>query len=202
MIIRNSQVDSLTAGAMDNARRQRLLALRERGFDVNEVGGAILIRDRAGGLARVESRGLIARVSSAEGRTLETEQYANGRIRRIVDASGREVQFVRDAQGFLQAIDRGPSGGTYRFQLSREWQPLRIEYPDGTASLAQYSPDGQPTRIVQRDGTEIRYEYAPDGRLALLIDPQGRHIRLADLGPGVSRRIDYPNGCRSPSNAL
>src|SRR5512140_3092948 len=140
MRLRGSQRDALSAGAMDNARRKRLLELRRRGFDVKEdqADGAFLVRDAAGGSARVESLGLRARVTSPEGRTTEIEQYPGGRIRRIVDPSGREVRFDRDAKGFLKSIDRGPGGGTYGFKLSRDWQPIRIDYPDGTSSQAQY----------------------------------------------------------------
>ena len=112
MKLRDSQRDALAAGTMDNMRRQRLLELQQRGFDVEQdpADGAFVVRDAAGGFARVESLGLRARVTSAEGRVTETEQYPGGRIRRIVDPSGREVRFERDAEGFLQSIDRGPEG--------------------------------------------------------------------------------------------
>lgn len=198
MRLRDSQRQALAAGAMDHMRRRRLLELRERGFEVRQepADGAVVVCDAAGGWARIESLGLRARVESAEGRVTEIEQYPGGRIRRIRDPSGREVRFERDPEGFLQAIDRGPGGGIHRFQLSGDWRPLRIYYPDGTCAQTQYAPSGQPTQIINRDGTEIRYEYAPDGRLAALIDPQGRRIKLSDQGPGVSRRIEYPNGDR------
>jgi RHS repeat-associated protein len=181
---------------MDVARREGVLDLRARGFDVSEDGVALVVSDAAGGAARVDSNGPRARVTTAEGRTVELEQFVNGRIRRLVDPSGREVRFDRDADGFLQSIDRGPQGGVFRFALSRQWQPLQIDYPDGTRALAEYSPAGQPVRIVNRDGTELRYEYASDGSLASLTDPRGRSTRLSDHGPGASRTIEYPNGDR------
>jgi len=198
MRVRNSQIDALAASVMDRVRRERLLELRHQGFDVSDdpAGGALLVRDAAGGSARVESRGLRVRVISAEGRATEIEQYASGRVRKIADASGREVRFERDSAGFLQSIDRGPGGGIYGFKLSQDWKPLRIDYPDGTASLAEYSPSGQPARVVHRDGSEIRYEYGPDGRLTSLLDPQGHSTRLSYPGPGASRAIEYPNGDR------
>jgi RHS repeat-associated protein len=196
MKVRDSQRDALAAATMDRVRRERILELRQQGFGVTEdpTDKALVVRDAAGCSARVESLGLRARVVSAEGRVTETEQHHSGRIRRIVDPSGREVHFERDSDGFLQSINRGSDGGTYHFQLSPEWQPLRIEYPDGTTSLGEYSPTGQPTRVVQRDGTELRYEYGATGELASLIDPKGRRTRLIDAAPGTSRRIEYPNG--------
>lgn len=199
MRISNSQLNLLAAAAMDRVRRERILALRDQGFNVTENASerSLLVRDAAGGTARVESRGLRCRVTSAEGRQIETEQYPGGRVRSISDPSGREVHFERDSDGFLRSIDRGPGGGTYHFKLSQQWQPLRIEYPDGTSSVAEYSPIGQPTRIIQRDRTFIRYEYAAgNGKLASLIDPQGHRTRLLDQGAGTSRVIEYPNGDR------
>ena len=198
MKISDSQLNVLAAATMDRARRERLLELRQQGFDVSEesAGKVLVVRDAAGCSARVESSGLSCRVISPEGRVTETEQYPGGRIRRIVDPSGREVRFERDSDGFLHSIDRGPGGGTFGFKLSPEWQPLRIDYPDGTTSLAEYSPTRRPTQIVNRDGTEIRYEYAPDGRLTSLVDPQGHRTRLSHQSPGASRVIEYPNGDR------
>jgi RHS repeat-associated protein len=198
MKLDNSQIEALAAGAMDSARRQRLLELGKRGFTVSEdsTGKVILVRDAAGGFARVESLGLRTRVTSAENRTIETEQYPNGRIRRIVDPLGNEAIFNRDAEGFLRSIDRGAGGGTYPFKLSRDWQPLEIGYPDGTIVQAQYSQEGLLTQLVNRDGTQIRYEYSPDGRLTSLVDPRGHQIRVSHTGPGVSRTITYPTGDR------
>jgi RHS repeat-associated protein len=199
MRVRDSQLDALAASTMDRARRERLLELRQQGFDVSEdsANGAFVIRDAAGCSAQVVSRGLRSRIISAEGRTVELEQHASsGRISRIVDPSGREVRFERDADGFLESIDRGPGGGKLGCKLSESWQPLRTDYPDGTTSLAEYSPAGQPTRLVQRDGSEIHYEYDADGRLAALVDPQGHRTKLSNPGPGVSRTIEYPNGDR------
>ena len=80
--------------------------------------------------------------------------------------------------------------------MSENWQPLRVDYPDGTTALAEYSQTCQPTRVVQRDGTELRYEYSASGQLASLIDPKGRRTQLFDAAPGASRRIEYPNGDR------
>jgi RHS repeat-associated protein len=198
MQISDSQLNILAAAVMDRVRREHILELSQRGFDVSEdsAGKALVVRDAAGCSARVESRGLNCRVISPEGRVTETEQYPSGRIRKIVDPSGRAVHFERDADGFLQSIDRGPGGGTYGFKLSPEWRPLRIDYPDGTSTQAQYSPTGKPTQIVNRDGTEIRYEYAPDDRLTSLVDPQGHRTSLSYEGPGASRVIEYPNGDR------
>src|SRR6516162_1292246 len=124
MRLRDSQREALAAATMDNVRRQRVLELRQRGFDVevDPAGKTLVVRDAAGNSARVESFGLRARVTSAEGRTVETEQYPSGRIRRIVDPSGREVRFERDAEGYLKSIDRGSDGGRYGFKLSRDWQ--------------------------------------------------------------------------------
>ncbi|MCK7502560.1 MAG: hypothetical protein MZW92_81620 [Comamonadaceae bacterium] len=125
----------------------------------------------------------------------ETEQYPGGRIRRIVDPSGRE--FASNATRRDFTVHRSwTRGGIYRFELSRDWQPLSIDYPDGTSVRAQYSPDGQPSQVIHRDGTEIRYEYGPDGRLTSLIDPKGHCTKLSDPGPGSSRVIDYANGDR------
>jgi RHS repeat-associated protein len=196
MKLDNSQIEALAAGAMDSARRHCLLDLSQRGFNVSEdpTGKVILVRDAAGGSARVESLGLRTRVTSAENRTIETEQYSNGRIRRIVDALGNEAVFNRDAEGFLESIDRGAGGGTYRFKLSRDWQPLEIGYPDGSVAQAQYSSNGLPTRLINRDGTEIRYEYATDGSLTSLVDPQGHQIRISRQGPGKSCSVTYPTG--------
>lgn len=198
MKIRASQMDALAAAVMDRARAERILALSQGGFEVREdsKSSVFTVHDAAGCSARIESRGLRARVISPEGRATEIEQYANGRIRRIIDPSGRKVSFERDPDGFLKSIDRGSEGGVYRFSLSPDWKPLRIEYPDETTSLTQYSPAGQPLQIVQRDGSEIHYEYGPDGRLTSLVDPQGNRTRLTDTGPGVSRLIEYPNGDR------
>jgi RHS repeat-associated protein len=198
MRLTNAQRDALAASTMDNVRRQRFLELSQRGFDVKKdpANDDLIIQDAAGGFARVESLGLRTRVTSAEGRTTETEQYPNGRIRRIVDASGREVSFERDAGGFLKSIDRGPGGGIYRFELSPEWYPLLIEYPDGTSVRTKYSAPGVPIEVTQRDGTKIAYEYSPEGRLTSLTDPQGHRTRLSDPGPGASRVIKYPNGDR------
>ena len=198
MKISDAQLNALAAATMDRVRRDRILELRQQGFHVSEDsdGKTLVVRDAAGCFAQVESRGLNCRVTSPEGRATETEQYPNGRIRRIADASGREVRFQRDSDGFLQSIDRGPGGGVYGFKLSKDWKPLRIDYPDGTTSLTEYSSTGQPTRVGSRDGTEIRYEYAPDDSLTSLIDPQGHRTRLSDPGPGASRVIEYPNGDR------
>jgi RHS repeat-associated protein len=188
----------LAARTMDDVRQRRLLELRARKFVVepDADGRASVVRDAAGGHARVESRGLRARITSAEGRVLETEQYANGRMREITDASGRRVRFGRDRSGLLQSIDRGPEGGIFKFELSQDWQPLRVEYPDGAVARAEYSPSGEPTSITNRDGTEIRYGYSPDGKLASITDPKNQRTQISYEGPGDSRVIEYPNGDR------
>jgi RHS repeat-associated protein len=196
MRLRAAQRAALAAAAIDDARRERVLGLRASGFTVSEDGPALAVQDAAGGSARVDSNGLRARVTTAEGRIIGVEQFANGRIRRIVDAAGREATFDRDEAGSLRSIDRGPGGGVFRFALSRDWQPLSIEYPDGARASAEYSPAGQPLRVVNRDGTELRYAYAPDGRLTALTDPLGRTTRLSDAGSPGSRTIHYPNGDR------
>ncbi len=195
MNFRPEQFNAFAAASMDRTRREGLLSLNQQGFEVTDgPGGTILVRDAAGHTAKVESLGLRVRIISPEGRATEIEQYASGRIERIVDPSGREVRFERDPDGFLQSIDRGAEGGTYRFQLSPDWKPLRVEYPDGTATLADYTSAGQPSRIVHRDGSEIRYEYMPDGRLTALTDPHGSRTQVSY--EGRSRVIDYPNGAR------
>ena len=199
MKIRDPQRDVLAAAAMDTARRDGVLALRDRGFDVepDSSGRVFTVRDRAEGWARLESRGFVTRVTTAEGRITETEQYWNGRIRRIVDAAGGEVRFDRDDAGFLTAIDRGRDGGIYRFVLSPDWQPLRIDYPDGTTCLAEYSESGHPTRIVNRGGSEVRYEYRADGRVGALIDPKGYRTEVSYVDAvRDSRTITYPDGHR------
>ena len=195
MKIRDSQFELLAAANMDRARRDSILNLRSRGFAIteNSANKTYTVLDAEGCSTRVESRGLRCRIISPEGRVTEMEQHPSGRIRRIMDPSNREVVFNRDADGYLQSIDRGPSGGTYRFELSRDWKPLRIDYPDGTSSLAEYSPDGQPIRIVNRNGTEISYEYAQDGRLTALVDPQGNRTQLLHKNDS-SLQIEYPNG--------
>src|SRR5207249_2285448 len=106
MRLRQSQLDALAAAAIDATRKERIFTLRNRGFDVEEdrEHAAFNVRDRSGGSVRVESLGLILRVTTAEGRTTETEQYSNGRIRRIVDAAGTSILFERDKDGFLQSI--------------------------------------------------------------------------------------------------
>src|SRR5215467_2789523 len=108
MIIRDSQLDALASATMTSVRKKRLFELRDKGFDVQEDArtGEILVRDKAGGVTRVESLGLRTRVTSAEGVATEFEQYPYGRVRRIVDSAGREVRFERDTAGLLQAIDR------------------------------------------------------------------------------------------------
>lgn len=198
MRIRDSQLGALAATTLDRTRKESLLRLKDNGYEVSEdpSTSSFLVRDAGSNTARVESLGLRCRVTSPEGRVTETEQYASGRIRRIVDPSGRSVLFERDADGFLQSIDRGTGGGIYRFKLSEDWKPLRIEYPDGTTSVTEYSAAGGPTRVVQRDGTELRYEYTSDDRLTALVDPKGQRTRLLDRGPGASRLIEYPNGDR------
>src|SRR5262245_23229629 len=148
MRLRQSQFDALAAATLDAGRRDRLLSLRDRGYDVEEDRDRAVfnVRDRSGGSIRVESRGLIVRSTTAEGRTTETEQYPNGRIRRIVDAAGTSIRFERDKEGFLKSIDRGRDGGVFRFVLNADWQPLRVDYPDGTSSTTEYAPNGAPTR--------------------------------------------------------
>lgn len=198
MKLRGSQVDALAGATMNGVRKQRLFELRDKGFDVQEDAntGEILVRDKAGGVTRVESLGLRTRVTSAEGATTEFEQYDHGRIKRIVDPAGRGVLFERDRAGLLKAIERGPGGGRFGFELSKDWQPLRIEYPDGTISHAEYTDEGSPSRVTNRDGTEIRYEYTATGRLAAIVDPQGRRTQISYPGPGESRLIEYPDGSR------
>jgi RHS repeat-associated protein len=198
MKLSSSQVDALAAATMDRVRTERLFELREQGFEVQEGAktGEILVRDKAGGVARVESLGLRTRVTSTEGATTEFEQHHSGRVSRIVDPAGREVRFERDSAGYLQAIDRGPGGGRFGFELSKDWKPLRIEYPDGTISRAEYTSEGSPARITNRDGTEIRYEYTPAGSLAAIVDPRGGRTQFSYPGPGVSRSVEYPDGNR------
>lgn len=196
MKVHPSQFEALAAATMDRVRRERLLELRQRGFEVTEdrAANALLIRDAAGCEARVESRGLRTRIVSPEGRVIETEQYPGGRIRRIVDATGREVRFERDADGFLLAIDRGAQGGRYLFKLSPDWKPLSIEYPDGTTWSAEYSPARQPERLVQRDGSEIRYSYGPGGALTSLTDSRGNTTRISADRPGSPSHVEFPTG--------
>ena len=78
--------------------------------------------------------------------------------------------------------------------MSPDWKPLRVEYPDGTATLAECTPTGRPSRVVHRDGSEIRYEYTPDDRTAAVTDPQGYRTQVSHMGE--SRVVDYPNGTR------
>jgi RHS repeat-associated protein len=198
MKLRMTQVEAMACGPADAARKRRLLGLRDRGYEVREEPGAgqFVVTDKAGGSCRVELLGLRTRVTGAEGATTELEQYPFGRVRRIVDPARREVNFERDADGRLLAIDRGPQGGRYGFELSKDWRPLHISYPDGTSSRAEYTPQGRPAQISNRDGTEIRYEYAPSGELAAVIDPGGRRTQITSPGPGNSLRIEYPDGSR------
>jgi len=76
MKIRDSQINALAAASMDKARRENLLGLREHGFDVREVDGAIIVRDAADGVCRVESRGLHTRITTAEARPSPTGEVA------------------------------------------------------------------------------------------------------------------------------
>jgi RHS repeat-associated protein len=198
MKLRGSQIDDLAAATMNRGRKDSLFELRGKGFEVQEDAktGEILVRDKAGGIARVESLGLRTKVTGAEGATTEFEQYAYGRIKRIVDPAGREVRFERENEGFLRAIDRGPAGGRFGFELSRDWKPLRIEYPDRTVSSAEYTAGGNPALVTNRDGTSIGYEYTVEGRLAAIVDPQGRRTQITYPAPAGSRVIAYPNGDR------
>ena len=198
MKLRGSQIDDLAAATMNRGRKDCLFELRGKGFEVQQDAktGEIFVRDEAGGIARIESLGLRTKVTGAEGATTEIEQYAYGRIKRIVDPAGREVRFERENEGFLNAIDRGPGGGRFGFELSRDWKPLRIEYPDRTVSSAEYTAGGNPALVTNRDGTSIGYEYTVEGRLAAIVDPQGRRTQITYPAPAGSRVIAYPNGDR------
>jgi RHS repeat-associated protein len=197
MRIRPEQANALRAAALERFRRERLLALRDKGVSVEEIGsgGDLLVRDAAGGSARVVSRGTRASVTSAEGRTLVTDQYERGRIRSITDPAGQEVRFERDEQGLLTAIDRG-EGGRYRFSHRADGKLLSIEYPDGTATQTEYSPEGRPAVVTRRDGTRVRYEYSPDGLVTGVADPLGHRTAFVYDEWDTPRAIEYPNGLR------
>ena len=90
MKIRRKQTDALREAGLDRFRRERLFALRDQGYEVDEDKGAgeIVVRDACGGEARVKSRGANASVTSAEGCTVITEQHETGRISHISNGRG------------------------------------------------------------------------------------------------------------------
>src|SRR5262245_31996016 len=138
MRISNTQLGGLRDEARARRRREDLLGLRSLGLQVEEdtSDGSFLVRDAAGGTARVEARGPLTRVTTAEGRVLELEQHASGRARRLRDPAGHEVLFERDDHGYLTAIDRG-NGSRFGFALTKDWKPARVTYPDGTTAATE-----------------------------------------------------------------
>jgi RHS repeat-associated protein len=198
MRIRPQQLAALREQGIESAHRSRLERLRAEGYGV-EAGaraGELVVRDAAGGAARVELRGRFTRTTTAEGRVIETEQYLNGRIRSLRDPLGREIVFDRDAEGFLTGIDRGPSGGRFGFDLTRDWKPRRVDYPDGTSALAEYDDAGRPVRLIDRAGHAVRYERTAAGELAGIVDARGARTAIEYRGWSRPSAVVHADGTR------
>jgi RHS repeat-associated protein len=198
MRIRPQQLAALREQGIEGAHRTRLERLRTEGYEVE--GGArpgeLVVHDAAGGAARVELRGRFTRTTTAEGRVIETEQYLNGRIRSLRDPLGREIVFDRDADGFLTAIDRGPSGGRFGFDLTPDWKPRRVDYPDGTSARAEYDDAGRPVRLTDRAGHAVRYERTAAGELTGIVDPRGARTAIEYRGWSWPSAVVHADGTR------
>lgn len=198
MRIRPEQLAALREQGIESAHRSRLERLRGAGYAI-EPGPRpreLVVRDAAGGSARVELRGAFTRTTTAEGRVIETEQYLNGRIRSLRDPLGRRVVFERDAQGFLTAIDRGPDGGRFGFALTPDWKPRRVDYPDGTSALAEYDEAGRPLRLTDRAGHTVRYERSVAGELAAIVDARGQRTAIEYRGWSRPTAVVQADGTR------
>jgi RHS repeat-associated protein len=180
MKLRSGQIAAFREQGIESAHRSRIAALREQGFKVETAAqtGELVIHDAAGGAAKLELRGRFTRTTTGEGRVIETEQYPDGRIRTLRDPLGHRVVFERDAQGLLTAIDRGPAGGRFGFELSDDWKPKRIDYPDGTSATTAYDESGRPVRVRDRAGHAVTYERNAEGELIGIVDARGRRTAI------------------------
>lgn len=120
-----------------------------------------------------------------------TKNGANGRLTAIIDAKGNKVDFVRDTQQRVSAIETS-AGVKSHLTLSRSSGALtHINSTGGAFIIFDYDPL---SRLLvgrtQSDGVTSVYGYDANGRLAQAILPDGeRFVLQAD----VQRRFIHAN---------
>ncbi len=150
------------------------------------------VEDRNGNAVRLIYReGLLARMEGGNGRFIELERDAGGRVIRAGDDQGRSVSYGYDGLGRLEkAHDLAGNAWSYvyddRSRLSRALDPQRNE-----SLSASFNSAGRATD-VRTSASSYSFEYR--GAETWVIDMSGRRSLFRHSGPGVTVAVENALG--------
>lgn len=142
-----------------------------------------------------DSDGRVARGEGAGGYLDATFDYdLTNRVTTVTDSLGHSTEYHYDEHNHLSAVvdqngnterlefDRyhrltaytDKNGNSTRYELDDNGDPVRIEYPDGTAVTIAYDPRWRlPVTVTRPNGAVWRHTYDDAGRLLSTVDPMG-----------------------------
>jgi len=193
--LRTEQIEQMRDARLDGFRRERLLDLRDRGYQVSSTSSSqeTVVRDALGHESLVRSQGLRVEVQTPLGRRFVTVQHPSGRMACITDPAGNQVRFERTSEGRLTLIDRG-EGSIYRFDIEANDRLRKLSYPDGTFTSIEHDLRGRPKRVTDRGGASILMRYTADGLPESIVDARGSCTSLEYGAWSLPREIAYPDG--------
>ena len=129
----------------------------------------------------------------SDGLGLTFTRDGQGRITRMTDPNGNNVDYTYDAAGDLVAVTNG-AGATTTFLYDNDHFLLEIRDPSGIPLQKQeYDDDGRLIAMTDGDGNRIEMEYDVDENTQILRDRRGNPTiyEYDDMG-NVTKEISFP----------
>ncbi|MDA2928268.1 hypothetical protein MYX78_13755 [Acidobacteria bacterium AH-259-G07] len=175
MRLREEQLNTLAKARAQALREAELQAFRERGIkaDLDRKSGEVLLKDAAGGTAKITPQPDGVTLTSGEGRITRFEYDEQQRLTALTDPAGLRVSFEHDEKGRLVAIHRGRLS-THHFIPSS----LCSEPPgppcDQAANSGRHGADGTANHDV-RDEVSRSHWVSGQGCFGALLGCGGNH---------------------------
>lgn len=144
--------------------------------------------------------GRIKRIIEPSGRALTFNLANNGRITAISDPIGRTVRYAYNTAGRLETVT-DPAGGTTRYTYDASGRIVDITDARGITYIkSEYSADGRVFRQTQADGGIWLYSYvgAPGiATEAVVTDPRGSKTTYRFSPVGTVTELTDPLGAKT-----
>lgn len=167
---------------------------RSRGMDAKQDPDtrSVLIRDKAGGEARVSPTPRGVEVVGGEGSRQSYSMGLGGRLDAF-ELGGTRFVLDHDEGGGLTAI-RGPQGPLFKLESDPLGRLTAIQDPGGARTTYEYDDHGNMSGFRDRNRSKTELLRDDSGRLTGYVDPRGSATRFEYGERDVPESIALPSG--------
>lgn len=162
-------------------------------YQRNKLGQVESIKDALGNTEHYtyDAKGQLIEKLDKEGYLTKYGYTAQGDVRHIAYADGREVKLSYDSLRQLEEMEDWL--GITKIENDALGRALRVQYPDGKEVSYTYGKSGERTGLTYPDGRQVTYSYDDALRLSGLSDGNGT-ITYGYDGAGRLTRKAFPGG--------